>query len=196
MKPGADIKAPVQVAEKIFARNGLLVVRSGGAFPPRCVFCNSECEGEPKTVTLVKNPPMSAGVVGGALGGAVGGLIGGLIDHGAGNKAKIVKLRVYVCEAHRHVKKLVIRNVLVIIGISIVAGIIGGKLTQGYRDAAAVPFLIIFGGLIAGVIYAAIMQKRAGFELSLKGVENGAALVKGAGKPFLASLPTESGKRT
>ena len=137
MKPGVESKVKVEIAENIFSRGGLLVVRSGGAFPPRCVFCNSDCDGEPRIVTLTANPPIRAGFIGGLLGGVIGGLIGGTIDYAAGVRVHIFKFNVHICLAHRHVKKLIIRNVLIIIGISIVAGIIGWKLSQGYREAAA-----------------------------------------------------------
>src|SRR4051794_12437617 len=174
-----------------YSRNGLLIVKKGGTLPPRCIRCNSACDSPPTKITLIKRPAQNGALIGGLLGGAIGGALGGMVDNATTDGGMSANFEAYVCPTHRPNKSHTVRNILIILMLSAIAGLVGYYFFGRNIDIGfAIPCGVILLGVIIALGYADAVKKGAAFGLVLKGVESPFAVVKGAGNPFLESLPS------
>ncbi|MEY4384829.1 MAG: hypothetical protein RLY20_112 [Verrucomicrobiota bacterium] len=163
------------IAKQVWKSKKEVVLGDGTPLPDRCICCNEPANGYrlKRKLTYTPNPHMAL---------LVGVLIYAIMTR---NQRKQSTVLVGMCEKHRSARK---RDI--ILGLSgFVLGIAGLCVGAAFDNGffAVVGVLLMIGGIILAAVRAQV--------ISVSKIENNIVRFKGAGKPFLASLPDWTGPK-
>ena len=162
-----------------FARGNLIVVKSGAVLPDRCVKCNAPALDGKRTKHFAYDEPDNKNAVL-ALMPVIGvffkfvWLIGKL-----SRGVERITVTYCVCRKHRQTKILALASIAVLVPLGLILLVNGIAATSGAIAMAGAALL--FAGAIAGAMGLPT--------LSVVSCHHKGAELKGAGKPFLDSLP-------
>jgi len=154
----------------VWRSNKDIIAAKGASFPNRCVKCNAPVEGFRLKRNLYWYPPWVILLI--LLSLLIGAIVAMLVRKNA-------KIEIGLCEAHRskRVRNMILGTILTVLGISLIIVAVAFE-----KGGPLVLFSII--ALIAGIVFCVQATP-----ITAKKIDDNYVWIKGAGRPFLDSLP-------